>query len=276
MNCKIHVLSDNKSVNGISKEHGLSFLIEREGKTLLLDTGSGRNFLHNAAHLGLSLNNLQALVLSHGHYDHTGGVGELLRRWPQIPLFAHSSLLNQHYSLHGDGKFYNIGVDSAHRDLIRSLPEGQWIKVEEKKEVLPGIFAVSFIGRVEDYSLGTNGFFQDPRGLQADIVPDDLSLLIRQDNGDHLICGCCHSGLKNTIGHLEKHFSSLKLHSLMGGFHLSHAEDEQILELGQWIESLNIKRLICSHCTGDRAFKLWSETLSIPVEQSSAGMTYLL
>jgi len=276
MTCKIRVLSDNKSAYSLLKEHGLSFFIELDEKALMLDTGSGRNFLFNAADMGLSMENLQALVLSHGHYDHTGGLGELLKHYPELPLYAHPSLLNQHYSRHDDGNLYNIGIHSTHRELIQSFPKGQWIPVEEKKEILPGVFGVSSIPRDENDSLGTKGFFQDTEGLKADTVPDDLSLLIRQKDKDHLICGCCHSGLKNTINHLEKHFSSLNLHTLMGGFHLSHATDTQIKELGKWIESLQIKRLICSHCTGDRAYEIWSDQLSIPVEQSSTGKTYLL
>lgn len=276
MSCRVRVLSDNRSTYGLLKEHGLSFFIEVDEKALLLDTGAGRNFLYNASDMGLSLKKTQALILSHGHYDHTGGMGELLHLYPNLPLYAHPSILSRHYSRHDDGNFYNIGIHSSHRELIQSFPKEQWIPVEEKKEIVPGVFGVSSIEREEKYSLGTRGFFQDTEGLKADSVPDDLSLLIRQNGMDHLICGCCHSGLKNTIKHLKRHFSSLSLHTLMGGFHLSHASDAQIEDLGQWIESLNIKRLICSHCTGDRAYEIWSELLSIKVEQSSTGRTYLL
>lgn len=276
MSLNIKVLSDNKSASGLPEEHGFSLYIKLEEKALLFDTGASENLFVNVSAMHIALENLDCLLLSHGHYDHTGGVEELLLRFPDIPIYGHPSLLLKRYSLREDGKLHSIGLSPSLREKMKSLPDQQWISVGESMEVLPGVFAISSIERHADDTLGTQGFYLDKRKDKADKVPDDLSLLVRENGRDHLICGCCHSGLQNTLNHLEKYFSSLNLQSLMGGFHLNHASDEEIRKLGGLIKEWNIRQVICSHCTGDRAYDLWSKELGIPVEQSFAGKTCLL
>ena len=101
MSCQFEltVICDNYAKEGLLSEHGLSFALRTDGNTILFDTGNGETLIHNATKLGIDLADISHLVLSHGHYDHTGGIGQLLHYNKHCPIIEHPFVLSERYSL---------------------------------------------------------------------------------------------------------------------------------------------------------------------------------
>ena len=114
MSCQFEltVICDNYAEEGLLSEHGLSFALRADGKNILFDTGNGETLIHNATKLGIDLADISHLVLSHGHYDHTGGIGELLHHNQHCQIIAHPFVLTERYSLHPDKPSRRISMPS--------------------------------------------------------------------------------------------------------------------------------------------------------------------
>jgi len=271
---KLHCMVENSAKRGSALwgEHGLSFWIETPGGQVLFDTGqSGDVFLHNAQQMGLDLKQIDALTVSHAHYDHTGGFERTLPRMrPNIPLYAHPDLFRERFSRR-EGEYRSIGLRMSREELEK---HADLRLSEQPSEIVPGVWTTGeissrphFEGRSEGHTIRRG------EGWQPDPYQDDFSLVLEGDDGLVVLCGCCHAGLLNTLQHVRRHFDS-RIVAVIGGTHLSSATSEMLHEAVEHLRSAyDSPRLYVNHCTGERAYLALARAFGDRVEVCPAGTT---
>lgn len=253
MNVKITTLTENTvpMSKGLIGEHGISFLIETDSNKILFDTGQGLALINNAMVLGVDLKKINTVVLSHGHYDHTGGLKNLLEYNAGFTLFAHpESFSNKLAEL--NGKYLPIGSPV---DMNLLEKKGVNLRLgEEPSEIAPGIIASGKIPMQTEFENIEPVFFKK---YKTKIIPDDLAddqvLIINSEKGIIVLLGCCHRGLINTLNHVTNLIKDKKIFAITGGLHLVNASDSKIKKIIHLLKDFDIKKICVGHCTGTRA-----------------------
>lgn len=247
---KISVLMENTAAGpGFRTEHGLSLLIETEGRTILFDMGQSGAFAENAELLGLDLGCVNLAVLSHGHYDHGGGLDAFLKANRHAPVYVHREAFRPHY--HG-AKY--IGLDprfSGHPRLV--LTDGNL-------EISKNLFLVRSSGCGQSPELQT-----ETGGVR---LPDDFAheqnLLIEENGQRILVSGCSHRGILNIAAEFHPDV-------LVGGFHLKAiTEREKLEQTARALLAFPTIYYTC-HCTGTEQFRVMKEIMGPRLSYLSAG-----
>jgi 7,8-dihydropterin-6-yl-methyl-4-(beta-D-ribofuranosyl)aminobenzene 5'-phosphate synthase len=233
-------------------EHGLSFLVDTDDGRLLLDTGqSGTVLKHNMDILEIDAASIDALAISHAHYDHTGGLPMLLDQTnPGLRLFANSDLFADRFAQSEEAVRF-IGI-SLSREELASKTELHLDGAPQ--EIFPGVWTT---GEIEErpYPMGRSPrhVVQGPEGWIPDPYRDDLSLVLESGSEVILLCGCCHAGLLNTLAHVKQRFER-PVAAIIGGTHLARADAaflDQVVDVLQGMDSL--RRVYLNHCSGEDA-----------------------
>lgn len=253
---KVTILSTMLSQQGIG-EWGFSALVEADSFKILFDAGAReRTVIENAKELGIDLSKVPTLILSHNHADHT--VGWLPLRNAMKPINTHSlsithtgrGLFDTRISAKGDEN------NSRKKDSLLYVQTGGLVKVHNDfTEIFPGIYLTGPVPRKypeKNYTLGGRIVRKkDEAGnIIDDIVPEDMSLVIRTEKGLVLISGCGHSGLINTVTHIQDNLPQQPLLSAIGGFHLLENTDEQIKWTADQLKQTSLRYFMGAHCTG--------------------------
>ncbi|MBN2551393.1 MAG: MBL fold metallo-hydrolase [Spirochaetales bacterium] len=240
-------------------EHGLSLYIEADGCRILFDTGASALFLGNAKNLGLHLNELDVLVLSHNHYDHTGGVEFLIDLYSDVPaIFAHPKAFGQSYGKSGGGGApkadlppgqmigfpYPLGLTGLQKRGVRLTMN------REPLEIRPEIWLSGEVPRNCPFEEVDKGYYLDPDLRQPDDLVDDQALILETGKGLVVITGCCHSGIVNTLDAVRSLFPGVPLWAIVGGLHLLHADARRIEKSVDYLKSMQPGMVIAGHCTG--------------------------
>jgi len=257
---RITVLVENSvKGRGLLAEHGLALWIEIGGRRLLFDTGQGAVLLRNARRLGVPLEQAEAVILSHGHYDHTGGLTDVLRAAPRIQIYAHPAALEPKYGRNDDGTSRAIGIPSPAEHAVRAHT-GDLRRTERPTEVHPGVFATGEIPRRTEYEDTGGPFFTDSACQKADPLVDDQALFFDSPRGTIVLLGCAHAGVINTLQYIRELTNGRSIHAVLGGMHLGAASRERMDRTIADLRKLDIERLGPAHCTGFAATaELWNE-----------------
>lgn len=267
----VTVLADNCTKHSDAlAEHGLAMMVETGRHRILFDTGQGRVLGANMQSLGVRLSPLDAIVLSHGHYDHTGGLAGILKKHYPGAVFLHPAALACKYARRERRPYPSIGIPENCREALGAL-RGAVIETRSATEVAGGIWCTGEIPRLPNGAAAPEGFFLDADGRQADPLADDQALFIATTRGLVVIAGCAHSGLGNTLSHIHKLTGRKDVYALLGGLHLGGASPEQLEEAGNIIDQYNIQVLAPCHCTGMGAHAYLRTRFQGRVREMGAG-----
>ncbi len=250
MKCRITVICDNSvgAIAGTLGEHGSSALVEWDGGSILFDTGGGETLLHNSLRMNRDLRRLTAIALSHGHYDHTGGLSHLLRLTGRKTVYAHPGLFTPRYRVKETGEAISVGIPFGEEYLCGVGAEFSLSR--EAREIAPGLFLTGEVRRRNAFEVGDRGLYADPEGVQPDQLEDDQSLIIVGEKGLILLLGCCHAGLINTIDAARELTGISTICAVIGGTHLGFCSAGQLDQTIEALRGHGIGRIYGSHCTG--------------------------
>jgi len=256
---RITVLVENTAGGrGLLAEHGLAFWIELGDRKVLFDTGQSNVLLGNARRLGIRLEQVDAIVLSHGHYDHTGGLGDALRNSRATTVYAHPMALGAKYVRNPDGTARDIGMLALDEQMVRDMAELVW--VEGPTEICGRLRLTGPIPRDNDFEDTGGVFFRDKGCTEPDQIIDDQAAFVETPAGAVVILGCAHAGVINTLVHIQSLTDSRPIHTVIGGMHLLHASPERMDKTVDELRRLDVQRLLPCHCTGMAAVaRLWQE-----------------
>jgi len=255
---KVTVLVENTAQGrGLLGEHGLAFWIEIDGNRVLFDTGQTGILMNNARRLGIQLDRADAVVLSHGHYDHTGGLRDFLQMARAVTVYAHPLAFGPKYSRKGDS-CHSVAMPNLDEQIVRDLAE--LVLIDKPLEIFPGLWLTGPVPRVTDFEDTGGAFFKDEAGVVIDDLIDDQAAFIASPAGTTVILGCAHSGVINTLLHVRHLTGGAPIHTVMGGMHLVNASQTRLDRTIEELRGLNVQRLLPCHCTGSAATaELWRE-----------------
>jgi len=275
MNFRITVLCENSvgPLSGTLGEHGFSALIEpSEGEPLLFDTGQGQTLLHNARRMNKDLSLVHQVIISHGHYDHAGGLRPLLAECGPKRIYGHPTIFTPRYRVKDTGESYPIGMPHG-RDELEAAGASFDLSAEFRA-IAPGMYLTGEVPRITGFETGDKGIYYDCAGRDLDTTSDDQSLVLETEKGLVLILGCCHAGLVNTLEHVARKTGRRDVYAIVGGTHLGFCSQEQLNKTVTTLKTVGVKKIAASHCTGFAASMRLSREL--PKEFQVAMVGYSL
>jgi len=271
---KLTCLVDNavQPSSGFWGEHGLAYLVEAAGQRILFDTGqSGTVLLHNLNLLGIDPATIDAVAISHAHYDHTGGLPALLGQLRSgIPLFANADLFRERFSQR-NGLPKRIGLPLSGEELANHFT----LKLSiAPQEIVPGVWTTGAIGERSEFEGRSKGHLMAAGDeLVADAYRDDMALVLVTGDRLVLLCGCCHAGLLNTLAHVERLFPQ-PVTQMIGGLHLAGVAEGDLQRTCARLAAMPaLARVYPGHCSGEAAFLALAQTLGTGVVHSSPAGT---
>ncbi|MGB7799609.1 MBL fold metallo-hydrolase [Buttiauxella sp.] len=261
----IKVLLENRLADGAESslvaKAGLSLLIQDEATSILFDTGPDGTFLHNAERMGVDLTRLTATVLSHGHYDHCGGV-------PWLPdnsrIICHPQIANERYAaVQFAGFTRKLKKLSLDIDYSRHQMEYTRSPVEISEHFL-------WSGEIKVDEPRAYGIING-NDSAVDYVIDEGVLIYKSDQGLVIITGCGHRGITHIVRHCQNITGVRKIYALIGGFHLRCATPWELLRVRRFINQQQITKLMGCHCTG-----AWGRWWLPDMISPATGATFVL
>lgn len=240
-------------------EHGVSFYLQTARHTVLFDTGQSDVLRHNAQMLDLPLAAVDAVVLSHGHYDHTGGVPVLRELAPQARLYLHPAAMAPKFARSSETATRAVGLPEASRKAIQQAGRNV-VETVKPTEVVEGIFVTGEIPRENSFEDVGGPFFLDVECTWADPLVDDQALFFDTYDGLVVVLGCAHAGVVNTVQHIRRVTNGRPIHAVLGGMHLLTASSERLDRTIEALRQLEVRYLGPIHCTGVYpTARLWQE-----------------
>lgn len=265
-------------------EWGYAALVEADGHALLFDTGERSDtVLKNAAEMGIDLSTVETVLLSHNHFDHTGGLTTLRREMKEKNPAA---LSTTHV---GEGIFLPRVQDSdavakkmsIPRELLVSAVDvrdryeelgGQFVIHAEPTELFPGVWITGPIPRIHPEKNWTPlSTIETPEGLIEDDIPEDQALVVVTSKGLVVVAGCGHAGIVNTLEYARDLTGVDHVHAIIGGLHLLSATDEQLNWTGEKLGEFGIEQMIGAHCTGIHAVHHLRESMGLDRRTATVG-----
>ena len=264
INLKITVLCNDKGLEGFKSEHGISFFIELNGKKFLFDTGSTDVAVKNAEKLGIDLSEVESIIISHGHYDHLGGLGSVLKKTGAKKVMVGEGCLERKFS--GSTESSPGGCGSEYEQLGASIET-----VRASREITNGLHVMTAAPFVTEERPGDKHNRIEGGTRIRDFFEDELSLAVVQNGVVTVITGCSHRG----IGNIVKQASGFgKVKNVVGGLHLLHKTEDELEEIFEYLLGFDIDKFHIGHCTGDKVVKKIAERFPAEVRELMAGDSF--
>jgi len=270
-------LSASKKASGLKAKHGLSIFVEtsKPKLKLLMDTGPSSNILlRNMEVLSASLKNIDAILLSHCHYDHTGGLhGTLKEMKKDIPVIAHPDIFSPNFKLAPNLKY----IGSPFKLFELESFGGIFLLAKNSVRIADGVVTTGEIERITPYEK-PQGFWtvENDRFVEATMRDDQALMLNLEDKGLVVVSGCAHAGIINTIKHAQKLTGVSKVHAVIGGFHLTDSEEERVKATINDLAQINPDFIYPCHCTGSKAVRHLVESFKGRCNPLRTGDTFNL
>jgi len=273
MAVRITTLSENAvALPDVLAEWGFSALIEVDGMTLLLDTGASTTVTHNAGVLDIDLKKVDRIILSHGHYDHTGGLQNVLRAMrKKIEIIAHPDIWAEKYARRDDGAYRYVGIPFQ-RQVLESLG-GSFTLSKEPVRFSDTVLTTGEVPEITEYEqIEPDRFWVKEDGeMKPDSLADDLALIINAKSGLLVVLGCGHRGLVNTLRQAQKLTRRQEIRLVLGGCHLIGSSEERTWMTIAALKEMDVRSIGVSHCTGLPAAAIMARELGDRFFFNNAG-----
>ncbi len=280
MKIKLITLIENNvdSKKNLINEHGLSIYIEAYGKKILFDTGKSNAFFKNANSLGINLNSLDYVVLSHGHYDHGGGFRDLVKEVKNnYKLLVGKGFFNKKYEFLEDNTYKFLGVPFDEEFITDNNIELTYIK-NDIYYIDENIMIFTNFERKNSFEYLNKKFcLKNNTGLgyYVDEFNDEIVLGIKTNEGLILVIGCSHRGIVNILESIMKK-TNMKIFKVIGGTHLVNAKNDRINKTIEFLREYSINYLYMCHCTGDNAIKKLKDEFKSSLIYNNTGNTIII
>ena len=275
---KIKILIENTTKSDLTPEHGLSIFIEYNDKKILLDAGTTSAFMDNAKKMNVDIDIADFCVLSHGHYDHSGGFAEYLSQNLDKKIYAMKAISDDYYSASG-GAIHPIGVP---KDVYPTFKDNFFL-LEEVTKIFDGIYVIPHKNPSNLSKIGERAKLY--KMIEGEYTPDDfaheLSLVFDTEEGLVIFNSCSHSGIVNIIEEVREYFGQdKKINVFVGGLHMKGKlgdkeictfSEEEIEELAKYLVENNVQKLYTGHCTGIVGYELIKKYMGDKVEYIHTG-----
>lgn len=276
MSVRLTVVCENTVTRpGFIGEHGFAALLETERGNILFDTGQGFSIIHNLLRFIKDVTKIEKVVLSHGHFDHTGGLLAFLGVRGPCPIVAHPDVLKERFRVMSpapgmEEKPVSIGIPWHEAYLVGRGARFQW--TTEWSEILQGVYITGVVPRETAFETGDPKFLiKTSEGFSPDPFFDDYSMVIDTPKGIIVVLGCAHAGTINILNHISAHLGQRKIYALVGGTHLDFSSSEQLDKTIEALKNLEIEIIAVSHCTGQKAAVIMSKEFGSKFQFAPVG-----
>ena len=262
MSIRVSVLAENIAGGPrILGEWGWGVLIEVDGQRILFDTGPSISSCHNARTMGIELGQVDKVVLSHSHFDHTGGLHDFLlsRRGKGVSVIAHPHIWSKRYIRAKDEDEYTFMGMPFQRQELESLG-ARFELATNPVELSENSLTSGEIPMTTDFEKksipafgGLGRYIKDDSGIITDTVLDDMAIIVKTEVGLVVILGCAHRGIINTLRHARNITGIEKIYAVLGGAHLYSESSERVETTIAALKELDVQRMGLCHCTGLKA-----------------------
>lgn len=247
----------------LQAEHGLSLYIETKSHRLLFDTGQSDLFLRNARFLHIDIADIDYLILSHAHYDHTGGLLHFLRQNAKARIVCKREILRRKQKR---GKLNGLPTLSE-EELAR------FIFIDKFCTLVPGVALCPHLPIVYSDDTHFHEFFVERHGKWvADQFDDELALVLNDSDSYHVVSACSHRGISNILAAVEYKYPHHALRTIIGGFHIHKAGVKAVENIISHLP-MPLPQIYTGHCTGVEQYAFLHSLLDSPIYYNHVGNT---
>lgn len=266
---KITAILENSKLNKkLTAKHGLSLYIETEQMNIIFDLGPDHSYIKNAQALGIDLNKAHAVIISHGHSDHIGGLNYLEEVNKHAPIYLSSNALESHWLKIGP-YYHNVGA----KDTIDNY-DNRMMFVDDGIEITEGIHIIP----LEPTNEYTKNLYKGDK-KKLDDFNHEIVLVIENENGLVLFSGCSHHGIVNIAKTITKKFPTKNINAIIGGFHLIDLPivntlgktRAEVISIGHTLNEMKIDCIYSCHCTGAKGFSILKTVLKGKLQSFKTG-----